>query len=116
MEIAFQASKVLSIALFLYYGLTCLFTDTRVAEFERFDLGRFRILTGSLEVLGALGLLAGYLTPFLVIVAAGGLTLLMVLGVATRIRARDSLGQMLPAIVLMLVNLYVLVYALGLMA
>lgn len=112
MEIAYQASKILSIALFLYYGLTCLFTDVRVAEFERFRLGRFRILTGSLEVLGALGLLAGYLAPFLVIVGAGGLALLMVLGVATRLRIRDSLVQMLPAIVLMLVNLYILVYAL----
>ena len=112
MEIAYQASKILSIALFLYYGLTCLFTDVWVAEFERFGLGRFRILTGYLEVLGALGLLAGYLAPSLVIVGAGGLALLMVLGVATRIRARDSLVQMLPAIVLMLMNLYILVYAL----
>jgi len=116
MEIAFQASKALSIALFLYYGLTCLFTDTRAAEFERFGLGRFRKLTGSLEVLGALGLLVGYFAPFLVIVASGGLALLMVLGVATRVRVRDSLLEMLPAIVLMLVNLYILVYASDLMA
>ncbi len=116
MEIAYQASNALSIALFLYYGLTCLFTETRVAEFERFGLGPFRRLTGSLEVLGALGLLAGYLVPWLAIVASGGLSLLMVLGVTTRIRVRDSLWEMLPALVLMLVNLYILAYAVGLAA
>ncbi len=116
MEIAYQASKVLSIALFLYYGLTCLFTEARVAEFERFGLGHFRRLTGSFEVLGALGLLAGYLVPLFATVASGGLVLLMVLGVATRIRVRDSLLEMLPALVLMLVNLYILTYAMGLVA
>ena len=115
MEIAFQASKVLSIVLFLYYGLTGLFTDARVAEFERFGLSRFRKLTGSLEVLGALGLLFGYVVPVLTLLASGGLTLMMILGLATRLRVRDPFAAMLPALALMLVNFYIFVYASGLL-
>jgi uncharacterized membrane protein YphA (DoxX/SURF4 family) len=111
-EIAYQASKALSISLFLYYGLSCLLSDAMVAEFERFGLSRFRRLVGSLEVLGAVGLLAGYLVPALVVVASGGLTLLMLLGLATRLRVRDPLPEALPALVLLLVNLYVLTCAL----
>ena len=111
MSITYQACKVLSILLFLYYGTGCLVSGAMVAEFKRFGLGRFRRLTGGLEVLGAVGLLMGYVIPALVIVASGGLTLLMVLGIAVRIRVRDTLVEMLPAFVLMLVNLFILIYA-----
>jgi len=113
MDALFQASKALSILLFLYYGLSVLVSDAMVADFERFGLSRFRRLTGSLEVLGSVGLMLGYLLPVLVVAASSGLTLLMVLGLATRYRARDRFTEALPALVLALVNLYILVYALG---
>ena len=35
-------------------------------DFERFGLSHLRVLTGSLEVLGALGLMAGFWWPPLV--------------------------------------------------
>ncbi|NNF58412.1 MAG: hypothetical protein HKN04_09230 [Rhodothermaceae bacterium] len=111
MEIAYQACKALSIALFLYYGLQCLVSDAMVAEFERFGLARFRRLTGGLEVLGALGLVVGYLLPAFVLLASAGLALLMFLGVLTRIRVRDTLLETLPAAILLLVNVYIFVYA-----
>ena len=41
------------------------------------------------------------------------LTVLMAAGVVVRIRCRDSLVDMLPATVMMLVSLYIVVYALG---
>jgi len=113
MDALFQASKALSILLFLYYGLSVLVSDAMVADFERFGLSRFRRLTGSLEVLGSVGLMLGYLLPVLVVAASSGLTLLMVLGLATRYRARDPFTEALPALVLALINLYILVYALG---
>lgn len=77
-----------------------------VADFERFGLSRIRILTGTLEVLGAVGLIAGQFIPALAIVSAAGLSLLMALGLLTRIRLRDSLQETLPAAVLMVVNAY----------
>jgi hypothetical protein len=112
MGIAYQFAVGLSIVLFLYYGLRCLFSDAMADEFERFGIPRFRKLTGSLEVLGALGLLVGQVVSPLVVVASGGLALLMALGVMIRVRVRDSLVDMLPAIVLMLLNLYILVHTL----
>ena len=113
MSLTYQVAKILSILLFLYYGLGCLFSDSMVAEFRRFGLDRFRRLTGGLEVLGALALLVGYVVPVLVPVASSGLTVLMLLGIATRIRVRDSLVEMIPAFGLMIVNMYIVVYAGG---
>ena len=62
-------------------------------------------------LLGALGLLAGYFYAPLVAVASGGLCLLMVLGVATRVRVGDPFVEALPALTLGLVN--ALVFALA---
>ena len=113
MILLYQVCKVLSIVLFLYYGLAVLVSGAMVTEFERFGLLRFRKFTGVLELLGALGLVLGYFVPHFTIAAAGGLAVLMAAGVVVRIRCRDSLVDMLPATVMMLVNLYVAVYALG---
>lgn len=110
MIVAYHIATVLSIALFMGYGASCLFANGMAAEFERFGLSRFRRLTGSLEVLGALGLLAGYQIPLLQLVSAAGLALLMLLGVATRLRVRDSVQESAPAAVLLLVNAYIAWY------
>jgi DoxX-like family len=113
MTLAYWISTALSVVVFLLYGLACLFADGMKAEFERFGLSRLRLLTGALEVLGALGLVAGQFLHQLVILSAGGLTLLMLLGVFTRVRLRDSLLQTLPAGLLMVMNAYITWHALG---
>jgi hypothetical protein len=110
---AYYASILVSSALFLFYGVACLSFEGMKRDFERFGLSRFRTLTGSLEVLGALGLIVGQLWPPLVPLSAGGLALMMLVGVAIRIRVLDSLAQTLPALVLMCVNLFIAWYALG---
>lgn len=97
---------------FFFYGWHCVLSASMVVEFERYGLARFRILTGSLEVAGALGLLVGYFYPPMTLAASLGLSVLMLLGVATRIRIGDSLVQMLPAFLLMVVNGYVFFAAL----
>lgn len=113
MNMLYQACKVLSILLFLYYGLAVLFANAMVAEFARFGLVRFRKLTGMLELLGSLGLILGYFLPQFTVAAAGGLTLMMGVGVVVRLRCGDSLADALPAFAMLLINLYIVVYALG---
>lgn len=94
-----------SAAAFLFYGLACLFSSKLVAEFERYRLGRFRALVGSLEVAGALGLIAGWWFPPLQTAAAAGLSALMLCGLWARWRIRDPWYAMLPAAILAVVNL-----------
>jgi len=107
MLFAFHIAKVISIGLFFYYGLLCLFADGMVEEFERYGLSRFRRLTGALEVLGATGLVAGYLFPILGGLSAGGLAALMVLGLAVRVKVRDSILEMAPAGFLLVINTFI---------
>lgn len=111
MTAAYYAVTILSVIVFLSYGATCVFANGMAAEFTRYGLGRYRLLTGVLEMLGALGLAAGQLFPILAVVSASGLSLLMALGVLTRVRARDSLAETLPAGVLMVLNAWLAVQA-----
>jgi len=50
-------------AAFVIYGISCLGSEQMRAEFRRFGLERFRVLTGALEVLGGAGLVGGLLWP-----------------------------------------------------
>ncbi len=88
-----------------------LFANAMDKEFERYGMARFRKLTGALEVAGSLGLIAGYFVPGLTVAAAGGLSLLMAAGLAVRFRSEDSVPKTLQAGGMLLVNLFIVVFA-----
>ena len=91
-------------AAFLFYGWRVLSEPRLEAEFARYGFADMRSLVGVLEILGGIGVLIGLGLPLLGAAAAAGLTTLMVLGLAVRLRLRDSLRQMFPAAALALVN------------
>ena len=94
---------------FLFYGITCLNSQKMTDEFIRFGLNKQkRLLTGYLQILGALGLLFGYFfSNHLVFSAAAGLTLLMLLGFAIRIKIKDSISQSIPSLIVAFLNFYI---------
>ena len=67
-------------------------------EFERFKLKEFGLFVIVLEILGALGLLVGLLFKPILLLSSGGLALLMLIGLITRIKLNDSFSVTLPAI------------------
>jgi len=91
---------------FLFYGFAALTSQRLKLEFLRYGLGPFRVLVGVLQLTGGLGIIAGLYLPWLGVVAAGGLALLMALGLAVRIRIHDSLVQAFPAAIYMVLSLY----------
>lgn len=92
---------------FLYYGFACLVSPRLIKEFERYGLPQFRILTGILQLFGAAGLVLGLFYPWLGVIAAAGLTILMMAGFVTRIKIKDSLLQTLPSFIYMVLNAYI---------
>ena len=105
MPVPIDILTAISAVAFLFYGLACLFSAKLVAEFERYGLARWRVVVGSLEVAGALGLIAGWWFPLLQTAAAAGLFALMICGLWARWRIRDPWYAMLPAFVLAVMNL-----------
>lgn len=108
-SMSFHTTAILvSSATFLTYGSLCLCSLSMQKEFKRFGLERLRTLTGLLEVLGGVGLLVGLHWPLALWLSSGGLSLLMMAGLAVRIRLRDSLLISFPAFALMILNAFIL--------
>lgn len=92
---------------FLMYGITYFASPKMKSEFIRFGLSKFGTLTAILEILGALGLLVGLAYNFSLVLSSGGLALLMLLGVAVRLRVKDSFLVILPALFFFGLNAYI---------
>jgi hypothetical protein len=82
-------------------------------EFKRFGLEKLGRLTAVLQLLGGLGLLIGLMVIPLLVFSAGGLTLLMAIGVLVRIRVRDSFWITIPALFYLFLNACILILSLN---
>ena len=91
---------------FLFFGIGCLRRPYLIAEFERYGVPQFRILTGLLQLLGGMGILLGYYWIPLQLFSCFGLTLLMLFGVGVRIKIKDNFIQSFPAAFYCLLNSY----------
>lgn len=78
-------------------------------EYDRYGVARLRPLIGSLQMAGGLGLLAGFNTPFVGQLAAGGIALLMFFGALVRKKIKDSFLQTIPALFYLVLNAYLAV-------
>jgi len=99
---------------FLGYGITYFTSPKMKGEFIRFGLAKFGMLTATLEIMGALGLLVGLMFNSILLISSGGLALLMFLGVAVRIKVKDGLLATLPALFFWGLNLYIFFEAMSL--
>lgn len=92
---------------FLGYGIAYFISPQIKNEFKRFGLEKVGTLIAVLELLGAVGLLVGLKIQLILLISAGGLAILMFLGVAIRIKVKDSLWISLPALFFMILNFYI---------
>ena len=92
---------------FLFYGYQCLFTIKMSEEFHRFRLTTAqRQLTGSLQIVGALGIVSGLWYPIIGLAASTGLSMLMLLGFGVRLKIKDSFSQTFPSFLMFALNLW----------
>jgi len=92
---------VLGLLFLLIGSMTVARRKMFVENFRRFGYPQwFRIVTGSLEVLGGIGLLIGIWLPWLAELASAGLTLVMLGAFLTELRTREPLQKMVLPIVL----------------
>ncbi len=98
---------------FIAYGIL-FFTSVKMREeFVRFGLSRFATLTGALELMGGIGLIVGLKVSIILILASGGLALLMLLGFGVRLKMKDGFWLSFPSIFFMMVNVFIFLTAVG---
>ena len=105
-KITIAAQLISSISYFLY-GASCLLSKKMILEFERYGMPQYRVMTGVLQILASIGLVVGFFNVWLVLISSLGLALQMVVGLAVRIRIKDSIIQAMPALFFCALNIFI---------
>jgi len=93
---------------FIYFGINCFYSKFIISEFNRYELPKFRKLTGFLQLIGALGLLIGlYFSPILLLLASIGLCVLMLFGFIVRLKIKDNFIKSSPSFIFAALNLFI---------
>lgn len=90
---------------FLFFGISCLYSNFMVAEFKRYGLENFRVLVGLLQLLGAIGLFLGFFSKNWAILASLGLAILMAFGFIVRLKIKDNFLLAAPSLIYALLNM-----------
>jgi uncharacterized membrane protein YkgB len=91
---------------FFAYGGACFLSARMKREFDRYRLGSQRTLIGGLQLCAAIGLLAGQSQPWMGRASSAGLALMMLVAVGVRIKIKDTLPQAIPALIYLVLNVY----------
>jgi hypothetical protein len=108
-SLSITIATLIASASFFCFGFGYLLIPQMKAEFVRYRLAHYRVIVGWLQITGAAGLLVGLRYPSIGLAAGCGLALMMGVAVVTRLRIGDSLVQCVPAILFLLLNLYICV-------
>jgi len=92
---------------FIVYGALCLGNSSMKTEFVRFKVENFRVLVGTLEVLGGLGLLVGLKVSAVLLLSSFGLSVLMLIALVLRMKLKDGVLVSLSAWFFTIANLYI---------
>lgn len=87
-----------------------------ILEFKRFGMtDTQRLITGSLQLLGAAGVIVGLFIPIIGLLASGGLTFMMLVAFMVRIKIKDGFLQSSPSLLFLVLNGWIAVSFYGLL-
>ena len=89
---------VFSALSFIFYGINSFFSNRMVSEYARWGYSDHRILLGCIQLLGGIGLLIGITNSVLLSVTSFLLTFMMITAIFVRVKIKDSLINMFPAV------------------
>jgi len=104
MDIVALILEILLALMFLLAGSTKVIgSKNQVETFNHLKLPQwFRVVTGLVQYIGAFGLIVGIWIPSWAAWAGIGFGVMMLVAVASHVRAKDSLSQSAPAVVLLI--------------
>ena len=94
---------------FVYYGLSSFFSKKMKVEYRRWGYPEQRLVIGSLQLLGGLGLSVGFVFEPLIPLSSASLMLLMLAAIGVRIKIEDQPLKIIPALFYAVLNFLILV-------
>ena len=100
---------------FIVYGILSFFSKTMQNEINRWGFKRFKYLLGLCQLIGGVSLLLGLIWLPIASLSSFLLSTMMVSAIYVRIRIGDPLLRFLPAIIFMIINIYILISMINLL-
>jgi uncharacterized membrane protein YphA (DoxX/SURF4 family) len=92
---------------FIVYGVNSFFSKRMISEYEKWGFKNQRVILACCQLLGGLGLLIGLVIPLMLSVASFLLMCMMLTAVFVRIKLKEGLIKMLPALLYVVLNLFI---------
>ena len=89
---------------FIFYGISSFYSDRMISEYERWGYKNFRKIIALLQLIAGVGLLIGLYFPLLLTIVSALLTIMMITAIFVRIRIKDNIINILPAILYSILN------------
>ena len=96
---------------FIIYGYTSFISNRMISEYERWGFKSYRKLIGGLQIIGGLGLILGLTFNFLLVITSICFVIMMFFAIVIRVRIKDNITDILPAITYLFLNLLILYYS-----
>ena len=92
---------------FIFYSINSLYSKRLISEFDRWGYGKFRILIASFQLLAGIGFIIGLYFSFLISMVSFLLSVMMLVAIFVRIKVKDSVIEIFPAIFYASLNLII---------
>tara|TARA_B100001250_G_C19308461_1_gene575123 strand:+ start:31 stop:363 length:333 start_codon:yes stop_codon:yes gene_type:complete len=96
---------------FIVYGINSFISKRMISEFKRWGLEKRRKLIGVCQFITGLGLLIGFQINIILMISSLCLIIMMLCAVYVRIRIKDNISDILPAIAYLLLGLIIYYYS-----
>tara|TARA_Y100001949_G_C15934766_1_gene307364 strand:- start:144 stop:485 length:342 start_codon:yes stop_codon:yes gene_type:complete len=96
---------------FIIYGYSSFISRRMISEYRRWGFLSQRKTIGSLQIAGGFGLILGLKVNFLLLITSICFVIMMIFAIVVRIRIKDNITDILPAITYLFLNLLILYYS-----
>ena len=93
---------------FIVYGINSFTSNRMVNEYQRWGFGKYRKLIGISQILCGAGLLIGLKYLALLQFASLSLIIMMSLAILVRVKIKDNISEVLPAISYLVLSILIL--------
>ena len=93
---------------FIAYGLNSFISNKMILEFKRWGLEKRRKVIGGFQLACGIGIIVGLWSNYILIVSSILLIIMMLVAVYIRIRIKDNISEILPAVAYLILGIIIL--------
>ena len=93
---------------FIAYGVNSFISNKMILEFKRWGLEKRRKEIGGFQLMCGIGILIGLWSNLMLIVSSVVLIIMMLVAVYVRIKIKDNISEILPAIAYLILGIIIL--------